>query len=174
MATCPTTTRRRNRRGAGSAPTYKLAILDEYERLSDPGAKGALLRREGLYSSHIVEWRRARDVGRPIRARPQAPQEALRRRAGDRASSAQEERAPRGPARPDTARRWRPREKHRSSWRSCWPRATPETSQQPEGAEAVIDECFCRDRAAARHQDRLCGRRAAPGPPTTGGPRPGG
>lgn len=42
---------------------YKLAILDEYERLSDAGAKGALLRREGLYSSHIVEWRRARDVG---------------------------------------------------------------------------------------------------------------
>src|SRR5207237_7342707 len=42
---------------------YKLAVLDEYERLTDPGAKGALLRREGLYSSHIVEWRRARDVG---------------------------------------------------------------------------------------------------------------
>src|SRR6266542_4433587 len=42
---------------------YKLAILDEYERLTDPGAKGALLRREGLYSSHIVEWRRAREVG---------------------------------------------------------------------------------------------------------------
>ena len=42
---------------------YKLAILDEYERLTDPGAKGALLRREGLYSSHLVEWRRARDVG---------------------------------------------------------------------------------------------------------------
>lgn len=42
---------------------YKLAILDEYERLTDPGAKGALLRREGLYSSHVVEWRRAREVG---------------------------------------------------------------------------------------------------------------
>jgi transposase-like protein len=42
---------------------YKLAVLDEYERLTDPDAKGALLRREGLYSSHIVEWRRARDVG---------------------------------------------------------------------------------------------------------------
>src|SRR5881227_1422820 len=41
---------------------YKLAILDEYARLTDPGAKGALLRREGLYSSHIVEWRRARDA----------------------------------------------------------------------------------------------------------------
>src|SRR6266508_2047688 len=42
---------------------YKLAVLAEYDRLTDPGAKGALLRREGLYSSHIVEWRRARDVG---------------------------------------------------------------------------------------------------------------
>jgi transposase len=42
---------------------YKLAILTEYDSLTDPGAKGALLRREGLYSSHIVEWRRARDVG---------------------------------------------------------------------------------------------------------------
>jgi transposase len=42
---------------------YKLAILAEYDRTTDPGAKGALLRREGLYSSHIVEWRRARDVG---------------------------------------------------------------------------------------------------------------
>src|SRR5207237_18972 len=42
---------------------YKLAVLDEYERLTDLGAKGALLRREGLYSSHLVEWRRARDAG---------------------------------------------------------------------------------------------------------------
>lgn len=42
---------------------YKLAILAEYEGLTDPGSKGALLRREGLYSSHIVEWRRAKEVG---------------------------------------------------------------------------------------------------------------
>jgi transposase-like protein len=42
---------------------YKLAMVAEYETLTDPGAKGALLRREGLYSSHIVEWRRARDAG---------------------------------------------------------------------------------------------------------------
>lgn len=42
---------------------YKLGILAEYERLTDSGAKGALLRREGLYSSHLVEWRRARDAG---------------------------------------------------------------------------------------------------------------
>ena len=42
---------------------YKLAILEEYERCSDSGEKGALLRREGLYTSHIVEWRRAKEVG---------------------------------------------------------------------------------------------------------------
>ncbi len=51
---------------------FKLAILDEYERLTDPGAKGALLRREGLYSSHIVEWRRARDVGAPAELEPKS------------------------------------------------------------------------------------------------------
>jgi len=42
---------------------YKLATLDEYEAAPDDGAKGAILRREGLYSSHITEWRRARDAG---------------------------------------------------------------------------------------------------------------
>jgi transposase-like protein len=42
---------------------YKLSILEEYERITDQGGKGALLRREGLYSSHIVEWQRAREVG---------------------------------------------------------------------------------------------------------------
>jgi transposase-like protein len=42
---------------------YKLTILAEYDRLTGSGEKGALLRREGLYSSHIVEWRRAREAG---------------------------------------------------------------------------------------------------------------
>src|SRR5215210_4709712 len=42
---------------------YKLAMVAAYDSASEPGAKGALLRREGLYSSHIVEWRRARDAG---------------------------------------------------------------------------------------------------------------
>lgn len=41
---------------------YKLEILAAYEAAPD-GEKGALLRREGLYSSHIVDWRRARDAG---------------------------------------------------------------------------------------------------------------
>jgi transposase len=41
---------------------YKLEVLAEYDSAAD-GAKGALLRREGLYSSHITEWRKARDAG---------------------------------------------------------------------------------------------------------------
>lgn len=41
---------------------YKLAILAEYEAAA-PGGRGAVLRREGLYSSHLTEWRKARDVG---------------------------------------------------------------------------------------------------------------
>ena len=41
---------------------YKISILDAYEACLGDGDKGALLRREGLYSSHLVEWRRARDV----------------------------------------------------------------------------------------------------------------
>ena len=41
---------------------YKLAILEQYDACAGDGDKGALLRREGLYSSHIVEWRRARDA----------------------------------------------------------------------------------------------------------------
>ena len=42
---------------------YKLAVLADYDRCSGDGDKGALLRRDGLYSSHIVEWRRAREAG---------------------------------------------------------------------------------------------------------------
>ena len=42
---------------------YKLGIVEEADHVTDPGAIGALLRREGLYSSHLVEWRRLRDAG---------------------------------------------------------------------------------------------------------------
>jgi transposase len=44
------------------SPEYKLAIVAEYENAPN-GEKGAILRREGLYSSHIIEWTRARDAG---------------------------------------------------------------------------------------------------------------
>jgi len=41
---------------------YKSEILAEYDA-ADPAARGVLLRREGLYSSHLSEWRKARDSG---------------------------------------------------------------------------------------------------------------
>ena len=41
---------------------YKLKILSEYER-RDRDSKSALLRREGLYTSSISEWRKQRDDG---------------------------------------------------------------------------------------------------------------
>jgi transposase-like protein len=40
---------------------YKLDVLAAYDAAA-PGEKGAILRREGLYSSHIVDWRRVRDA----------------------------------------------------------------------------------------------------------------
>ena len=42
---------------------YKLRIVSEYDGSTEPGARGALLRREGLYQSHISKWRLARDRG---------------------------------------------------------------------------------------------------------------
>jgi transposase len=42
---------------------YKRRIVKEADACATPGAVGALLRREGLYSSHLVMWRRARDRG---------------------------------------------------------------------------------------------------------------
>lgn len=42
---------------------YKLRLLAELDAARQPGAIGALLRREGLYCSHLVTWRRERQAG---------------------------------------------------------------------------------------------------------------
>lgn len=42
---------------------YKLKVLKEADRCRKPGEIGALLRREGLYSSHLTSWRSARERG---------------------------------------------------------------------------------------------------------------
>ena len=42
---------------------YKLRILREAEACNEPGQVGSLLRREGLYSSLLSDWRRQRDEG---------------------------------------------------------------------------------------------------------------
>lgn len=42
---------------------YKRKVVREADGCKTPGAIGALLRREGLYSSHLTAWRGARDRG---------------------------------------------------------------------------------------------------------------
>lgn len=42
---------------------YKRRILEEAEACTEPGEVGALLRREGLYSSYLATWRRQRERG---------------------------------------------------------------------------------------------------------------
>jgi transposase len=69
---------------------YKARIVREYDQMTDPGERGALLRREGLYTSHISQWRRVRDdsaekvlsgkpAGRPGRSAADAENELLRK-----------------------------------------------------------------------------------------------
>ncbi len=70
---------------------YKLKILKQAEACTRPGEIGALLRREGLYTSHLTAWRKQRDAGalagldRKRGRKPADPREAelaaLRRRA---------------------------------------------------------------------------------------------
>jgi transposase-like protein len=42
---------------------YKRKVLQEADACTEPGQIGALLRREGLYSSHLTMWRAARESG---------------------------------------------------------------------------------------------------------------
>jgi transposase len=42
---------------------YKLRVLREVDGCTEPGQLGAVLRREGLYSSHLATWRKQRDEG---------------------------------------------------------------------------------------------------------------
>ncbi len=62
---------------------YKLRILKEVDQCTELGDIGAVLRREGLYSSHLSKWREQRDAGalagltpkkRGRKARPVDPQ----------------------------------------------------------------------------------------------------
>jgi transposase-like protein len=69
---------------------YKLRILQEVDACTQHGEIGALLRREGLYSSHLSKWRQQRDAGRLYdkkrgpKADPQATELARLRRENER------------------------------------------------------------------------------------------
>ncbi len=61
------------------SPEYRLRILREADGCRAPGEVGALLRREGLYSSHLTLWRRQREAGAlsGMRARKRGPKERM-------------------------------------------------------------------------------------------------
>jgi len=76
----PEVTEKARRRRFSAA--YKLRILEEADACTEPGQVGELLRREGLYSSHLTVWRKQRQEGslrglaprkRGRKARPKNP-----------------------------------------------------------------------------------------------------
>jgi putative transposase len=136
---------------------YKSEILDRCDSLPKGSPeRGALLRREGLYSSHVAEWRKQRDAGAEAGLSPRGS-------VGKRAKSPEQKELEvlRG-APPRWSRswrrrgwRWRSREKHTRSW-SCSPRARSRTSGRRSDRHRV-------HRARPGHLDGA-GVRAA-GPP---------
>ena len=68
---------------------YKLQVLRQADQCAGVGELGALLRREGLYSSHLTTWRRQREQGALValtpkkRGRPMAPVSPLARRVAE-------------------------------------------------------------------------------------------
>jgi transposase len=66
-------------------PAQKLDLLTRYEQALEQGQGGAFLRREGLYSSLMSEWRRARDAGLLA---GKAPGESVGRPSADQAEIA--------------------------------------------------------------------------------------
>ena len=64
----------RNIESWGSTAEHKLRVLQEADACGEPGEIGAQLRREGLYSSHLVVWRRQTLQGLRPRKRGRKPQ----------------------------------------------------------------------------------------------------
>jgi hypothetical protein len=97
---------------------YKLEILAKADACTAPGEVGELLRREGLYTSHLTYWRKQRkdgalkELGKPARA--QAGRSARR---GDRGADAAAERSEAELAK--MKRSWRFRETSQRCWRRC-------------------------------------------------------
>jgi transposase len=96
---------------------YKLEVLAAYDAAPD-GEKGAVLRREGLYSSHITQWRKARDVG--ALAGLAAPRGRKRRDAqAQQIADLQAESSDWSRSWPRPASWWMSRQNCTRSWRRC-------------------------------------------------------
>src|SRR5271170_6671991 len=177
MTSAPVTTRAQNGNVPEDNPAarpkrrqfsadYKLAILEEYERITEDGGKGALLRREGLYSSHIVEWQRAREVGAlagltPKHRKKRSPAERELERLRKKTERLEDQLA-----------------RHRQALEiqgkasellaQLLAESDPETySSPPTSGDRRL---LLRSRAPPRHEDRLCGGGTVPGHPLPQGP----
>ena len=97
---------------------YKLAIVEQYDQLTDARERGALLRREGLYHSHIQQWREAIEKG-TLPALPPSRPGGLRAARRRWITSGCGRRTRNSPLSwPGRRPRLRSREKHTRSWRS--------------------------------------------------------
>src|SRR5262245_674426 len=130
---------------------YKRKIVREAEGCKTPGAVGALLRREGLYSSHLATWRAARDRGELVelaKKRGPTPQIADPR---DKKIAEPEREASRWQKRAERAEALVEVQKN---WRRCWRHRSTPSHRDGDGGGG---------RTPARHCPDLPGARAAAG-----------
>ena len=158
-----------------SPPSTRRRSRPEHEAAPTDGTRGSILRREGLYSSHIVEWRRARDaavlegLAQKPRSRTVTPEQAEMAHLRGRAEKAEAE----------LAKARLAKEKHRSSRNGCWPRATRTRSSrvdrhrvQGAGADGGHEgRLRGGGRPRASHRRRLLEVHRRPGHSTRGGPQ---
>src|SRR5437016_2277662 len=128
---------------------YKRKIVREADGCKTPGAVGVLLRREGLYSSHLTTWRAARERGELAgRRRSVGPRGGSSIRA-TRSWPSKRERSAGGRSAPSELRRW---SNCKNKWRRCWERRWPPRPRDGDGHP---------DRTAAGHRPHVRGARAA-------------
>ncbi|MGA2013978.1 MAG: transposase [Solirubrobacteraceae bacterium] len=151
---------------------YKLGIVREADACTAPGEVGALLRREGLYTSHLTYWRKQRDAGAlDALGRPRGRKPADRR---DAQIAELQRRAERAEAELAKARRViEVQGKSQRSWSRC---SIPGARASP-GAPGDDRADRRRPHAADRHPAGVPGvgrrsRHDLPPPASTGAPRP--
>src|SRR5829696_3501578 len=111
---------------------YKLAIVREADACTEPGEIGALLRRERLYSSDLVDWRRQREAGAlQALARTRGP--SLPTQPGSRSSGCGGPTSASPRAWRSRRRSSRSREKSPSCWGSRSTRPATTSRARPDG-----------------------------------------
>src|SRR6266849_1206442 len=128
---------------------YKRKIVREADGCKTPGAVGALLRREGLYSSHLTTGApRGNGASWPGRRRSVGPRGGSSIRA-TRSWPSKRARSAGGRSAPSELRRW---SNCKNKWRRCWERRWPPSPRDGDGHP---------ERTAAGHRPHVRRARAA-------------